>query len=122
GPSLPRASTVSISELCSRAAVPSSKGCAAAAGGVTHSSPCSDKGRVLRKGEQTAIGYTEEQTSCTKPGRVNSADRTPPPGTSDPSSTTTDRPAWARRMAAASPLGPAPTTIASVLGSSGLDI
>src|SRR6266853_7020014 len=60
--------------------------------------------------------------SCTKPGSVISADRTPPPGVDADSSTQTERPAWARRMAAASPLGPEPTTMASVLGSSWLGV
>src|SRR5438132_1695642 len=55
----------------------------------------------------------DEQTSCTNPGRVSSAERTPPPITSDASITCTDRPARARVMAAARPFGPAPTTTAS---------
>lgn len=58
--------------------------------------------------------------SCEKPGNVISPERTPPPGVEADSSTTTDQPACASRMAAARPLGPAPTTIASVLEISGL--
>src|SRR5438445_7812999 len=52
-------------------------------------------------------------TSWTKPGSVNSADRIPPPIVGDASKTATERPDWARVIAAASPLGPVPTTTAS---------
>src|SRR6516225_2027009 len=54
-----------------------------------------------------------EQISWTKPGRVSSVERAPPPTVSLASSTRTDSLAWARRIAAASPFGPAPTTTAS---------
>lgn len=54
-----------------------------------------------------------EQTSCTKPGKVSAAERAPPPGSGCASRTSTLRPARARTIAAASPLGPAPTTTAS---------
>src|ERR1700704_2433436 len=47
------------------------------------------------------------------PGRVSASDRVPPPMIASASRTRTDLPAAARTMAAASPLGPAPTTIAS---------
>src|SRR5437660_10885486 len=47
------------------------------------------------------------------PGSVSAWDRMPPPMVDSASSTRTDLPAAARTMAAASPLGPAPTTIAS---------
>src|SRR6266550_2381101 len=57
-----------------------------------------------------------EQTSCMKPGRVSSIEREPPPMVSLASRTSTDRPARANVIAAASPLGPAPTTIASYEG------
>ncbi len=53
-------------------------------------------------------------TSWTKPGRVSSSDRHPPPAVASASSTTTESPARASVIAAASPLGPAPTTTASV--------
>src|SRR5690242_17220678 len=49
------------------------------------------------------------------PGRVSSAERVPPPTSSAASYMRTDRPARASSIAAASPLGPAPTTIASSL-------
>jgi len=48
-----------------------------------------------------------------KPGRVSSAERLPPPIVSAPSMTLTATPASARVIAAASPFGPEPTTIAS---------
>ena len=44
--------------------------------------------------------------------------RTPPPGVLAPSRTTTCLPRWARRIAAASPFGPEPTTMASQEGTS----
>ena len=47
------------------------------------------------------------------PGSVSSSVRTAPPGASAASSTRTERPASASRIAAASPLGPLPMTIAS---------
>ena len=52
--------------------------------------------------------------SWRKPGSVSSSVRTAPPGASAASSTRTERPASARRIAAASPFGPAPMTSASV--------
>src|SRR3954468_16014204 len=54
-----------------------------------------------------------EQMSCTKPGKVSSAERLPPPIVSRASTTSTERPARASVIAAARPFGPAPTTIAS---------
>ena len=51
--------------------------------------------------------------SWTKPGSVSSPLRIPPPIVALASYTTTDRPARARVIAAASPFGPDPTTIAS---------
>ena len=44
--------------------------------------------------------------SCWKPGSVSSSVRTAPPGASAASSTSTERPASASRIAAASPFGP----------------
>jgi hypothetical protein len=49
------------------------------------------------------------------PGRVSSAERAPPPTVSAASKTITDRPALAKVMAAANPLGPDPTTTPSYL-------
>src|SRR5262245_62277912 len=51
--------------------------------------------------------------SCVKPGSVSPAERHPPPIVSAASKTTTLRPVCAMTMAAASPLGPDPTTTAS---------
>src|SRR3954454_22141931 len=50
-----------------------------------------------------------------QPGNVTSAERSPPPSVSAASRRTTERPARAIVIAAASPLGPAPTTTASGL-------
>src|SRR5579862_398413 len=63
-------------------------------------------------GDATAAGYTAEKVSWWNPGSVSSSVRTAPPGASWASSTVTDRPASARRIAATSPFGPAPMTIA----------
>src|SRR5215217_8220287 len=54
-----------------------------------------------------------EPTSWTKPGRVSSAERAPPPTVSSASSTITERPLRASSTAAAKPFGPEPTTTAS---------
>ena len=69
--------------------------------------------RRSKNGETAASGWMAEQTSWWKPGSVSSAVRAPPPMVSAPSSTSTERPASAHVMAAASPLGPAPTTTTS---------
>ena len=60
-----------------------------------------------------ANGWTAEQMSCTKPGSVSSAERIPPPATVSASNTVTCRPACASTIAAASPFGPDPITMAS---------
>src|SRR5262249_7205942 len=57
-------------------------------------------------------GRMAAHRSWTKPGRVNSKERAPPPGCSSASSTATDHPARATVIAAARPFGPAPTTTA----------
>ena len=54
-----------------------------------------------------------EQTSCKKPGKVNSAVLKPPPMVSFPSINKTDKPDCCKVIAAAKPLGPDPTTTAS---------
>src|SRR5688572_8644584 len=56
-----------------------------------------------------------EQWSCSRPGRIASLDRVPPPISSAASRTVTCTPARARTMAAARPLGPPPTTVAVVI-------
>jgi hypothetical protein len=63
--------------------------------------------------DASAIGCTAEHTSCTKPGRVSASDRHPPPIASYGSKTVTDRPACAIAIAADSPFGPEPMTMAS---------
>lgn len=78
-----------------------------------YESPCSANGSVLKNPESTPKGCIAEHTSCTKPGNVNSAERAPPPTVGLPSSTNTDKPACCKRMAAARPFGPEPTTTAS---------
>ena len=66
-----------------------SSGCASITCGATHSSPCARSGSDLKKGETTAKGCTAEQTSCTNPGSVSSAERHPPPTVSAASKTIT---------------------------------
>ena len=51
--------------------------------------------------------------SWTNPGSVSSAERTPPPAVASASNTVTCRPACASTIAAASPFGPDPMTMAS---------
>ena len=65
--------------------------------------------------EPTAIGWNAEQWSCSRPGRMASLERAPPPISSAASSTVTCTPSRARATAAASPLGPPPTTIAVLM-------
>src|SRR5438045_6565553 len=55
------------------------------------------------------------------PPSVSASDRVPPPMADAASSTRTDLPAAARTMAAASPLGPAPTMTASTWPSAKID-
>src|SRR5207248_10798856 len=61
-------------------------------------------------GEASPSGWIAEQTSCTNPGSVSSAERIPPPIVSAASCTSTGTPASARVIAAASPFGPEPIT------------
>src|SRR5438876_5433569 len=91
-------------------AVPSSSGCADAAGGSTQSISRSSS---RKNGEPRPIGCTAEQRSWTKPGSVSSALLVPPPMVSAASCTSTSRPACASVTAAASPFGPEPMTTAS---------
>ena len=65
------------------------------------------------EGRSPASGWIALHTSCTNPGRVSSAERIPPPTVGAASKRATDRFALASVMAAASPLGPLPTTTAS---------
>src|SRR5438270_7999125 len=73
-------------------------------------------GSSFRYGDAAPRGWIAEHTSWMKPGSVRGAEREPPPIVSPASSTRTDLPARAISIAAASPLGPAPTTTASYAG------
>ena len=84
--------------------------------GCTHSTPKRSSGRVRRKGDPGTRGWIAAQMSWRKPGSVRSAVRFPPPIVALASITRTERPARAKVMAAASPLGPEPTTTASNIG------
>ena len=64
-------------------------------------------------GDSTPSGCTAEQTSWRKPLRVSAALRNPPPAVSRASTISTEWPACAKAIAAHSPLGPEPITIAS---------
>ena len=69
-------------------------------------------GRASRR----AIGWKAEQWSCSRPGRIASLVRVPPPISSAASSTVTcDARAGPGPTAAASPFGPLPTTIAVLM-------
>ncbi len=112
-PSAPRDRQLWSSDRDSSAALPSSSGWARSISGWAHSRPWSERGSVRKNGEAAASGCTAEHTSCVTPGIVSSADMAPPPARSAASITSTERPARAMVIAAASPFGPAPTTTAS---------
>ncbi len=59
------------------------------------------------------MGWTAEPMSWRKPGTVRGRVLTEPPRVEFASRTRTERPRWARTMAAERPLGPEPTIIAS---------
>ena len=110
-----RRTQVSSSDCASTAADPSSSGCARGSGGWIHSRPCCARGKPAKAGELAAHGCTAEQTSCTNPGSVSSAERVPPPMVGCASNTVVRSPACARMMAAVRPFGPEPTTHALLL-------
>src|SRR5204863_1046551 len=114
-PSRPRAAAVSSTDWSIVPALPSSSGCAQSTSGQRHSRPCRSSASERRNGEPTAIGWTAEQRSCTSPGTVSSPLRAPPPMSSSASRTVTSRPSRASATAAASPLGPAPTTLTELM-------
>src|SRR6185312_15036394 len=111
--SAPSCAAVSSTDFATVAAVPSSSGCASISGGVIQRNPCASSGKVRKNGDAIASGWTAEQMSWTNPGKVSSAERTPPPIVGSASSTSTFRPARAISIAAARPFGPDPITIAS---------
>ena len=112
-PSTPRPSAVASTDWWSTPARPSSSGWTSATSGCTRSRPWRARSAPWKNGDTAASGWTAEHTSCTKPGSVSAALRVPPPIVSAPSSTSTERPAAAHVMAAASPFGPEPTTTTS---------
>src|SRR5262249_48390762 len=69
--------------------------------------------KELKKGDNAAMGWIAEQTSCKKSGNVSSSVLAPPPRRSDRPSTQTESPARPSSPAALSPFGPPPTTTAS---------
>ena len=109
----PRFAAVASIERSSRTAVPSSSGCASAAGGSIHTRPSRDRSSSRKNGDAAPSGWNAEHTSWTNPGRVSSAERQPPPIVSFASYTVTECPLRASSMAADRPFGPLPTTIAS---------
>ena len=62
------------------------------------------------------MGCAAEQSSCSSPGSVSSLLRVPPPMVWAASITVTDTPRTAKAAAQARPLGPAPTTMAELMG------
>ena len=113
GPSSPSSRAVSSRLRRSSAGSSSSRGCASAISGSSHCTPQRSRASSRQKGESAPIGWMPEQRSWTKPGSMSSADRAPPPISSAASSTRTEMPARASSIAALSPFGPAPTTMAS---------
>jgi len=113
-PSSPSPRAVSSIDRTITPALPSSSGCARSISAKSHSRPCFARSRELRKGEPAAIGWVAEQSSCRSPGTVSSLVRVPPPIVSAASRTVTPTPFRASSTAQASPLGPEPTTIASL--------
>ena len=117
GPSSPSPATVSSIDFDMTPALPSWSGWARSTSGQAHSSPYLSSSSELRNGDPTAIGCTAEQWSCRSPGTVSSLERVPPPIVSSASSTVTSTPSLASATAQASPLGPAPTTVAVLMWS-----
>ena len=104
---------VSSRDLFKITALSLSRGCARGTGGCIHSTPNRSSSRDRKNGDASARGCMAAQTSWRKPGRVSSFVRMPPPIVSPASRRRTDRFSLAMVMAAASPLGPDPTTTAS---------
>ena len=104
---------VAGSDRSSTAAVPSAIGCATGRSGSIHCKPKSSSRTSAKKGDAIARGWMAEQMSCTNPGKLQFADRKPPPIWSFASSRRTCRPSRASVIAAARPLGPEPTMTAS---------
>src|SRR5665213_1051673 len=109
----PSPAAVAVMERSSSTASSPSSGWAIGTAGWTTSSPYRSAGNSRKNREEVAKGMTDAPTSWRKPGRVSSAVRHAPPTSSAASTTCTARPRSASTMAAASPLGPEPTTTAS---------
>ncbi len=116
GPSRPSPAAVSSTSRWSSTARSGASRCAAGTAAWarrTSSGPdAAPAPRARKKGEMSAVATTVAHGSWTNPGSVRAADRRPPPGTAAPSMTRTATPARASVIAAASPFGPLPTTIA----------
>ncbi len=112
--SRPKDAAVSSTPRCAATTRSSPRGCANGTAGWRRRAPCVSSPKRRKKGDAAAIGCAAEQTSWRNPGSVSSSVRQPPPILWAASSTRTDSPAAARTTAAARPLGPAPTTSASV--------
>ena len=76
---VPSPAAVASSERSRMAAEPSSSGCARGEEDGPTRGRTARSGSVRKNGEVSASGWTAEQTSWVKPGRVSSADRRPPP-------------------------------------------
>ena len=111
-PSRPRPAAVSSIERCMTPAPPPSSGWARSTSGQAHSRPWRSRPSEVSDGAPGAIGCAAEQSSCSRPGRVSSLVRVPPPIVSAASITVTDTPRVASAAAQARPLGPAPTMMA----------
>ena len=81
--------------------------------GWTQRRPWRSSGKARSAGEAMPRGWIAEQMSWTNPGSVRTALRVPPPAVGCPSTTRTRRPVRAIVIAATSPLGPDPMTMAS---------
>ena len=114
--SRPSVSSTAPRSRSSIALRPDSSAWASGASGCTHSRPWRARSSERKNGDARLSGWTDAHGSWTNPGSVSSAERVPPPTSSAASYTCTDRPARASSIEAASPLGPAPTTIASRVG------
>ncbi len=114
-PASPNPAAVSSIERRIVAALPSSKGCERSISGQAHSRPCRSSASGSRAGEPIASACTAEHSSWSRPGRVSSLVRVPPPISSAASITVTPTPRVASVAAQARPFGPAPTTTASLM-------
>ena len=78
-PAGPRPAAVASIERCIATARPPPSGCARSTSGQAHSRPWRSRPSSRKAGEETPIGCEAEQSSCSRPGRVSSLLRVPPP-------------------------------------------